>query len=194
MRTKLYAALTVAIVSLGLWIGKPQAANASMIEYQATNVSGNTWQYDYYVSGFDFLANYTFGVSFDYQTYQNLQNPAVSPAPALWDVLSIEPDTILLLQGQFYGSALVDHPSTTLPFMITFDWLGVGDPGSQPFDIFDDMFTVVSSGVTTLRQIVQPPSPPPPPPVAIPSPITPYLILIGFMALMFARKRNALIE
>lgn len=193
MRTKLYTVLMVTIVSLGLWTGKPQAANASMIEYQATNLSGNTWQYKYFVRGFDFLTNYYFAVYFDYALYQNLQDPVVSPTPASWDVLVAQPSLVqaVALPGEFDGVALVDHPSTALPFTITFDWLGIGAPGSQPFDIFDDTFAVVSSGVTVLRQVRPPP---PPSPTGVPSPTTPYLLTVGFMALMFARKRSALLK
>jgi hypothetical protein len=180
---KTYAYLMAVTFAASLWIGNPQAANAITIEYQATHATGNTWQYDYYVSGFAFPANYTFGISFNYANYLNLQNPVVSPAPALWDVLSTEPDANLLSPGWYFGTALVNNPSTTLPFTITFDWLGIGSPGSQPFEIYDDAFATIASGNTTLRQTDT--SPPP-----VPNPGTLYLFLAALIPFLFIRKKR----
>ena len=185
---KMYAYLSVVTVAAGFFLGTPQAANAIAIEYQATHAMGNTWQYNYFVSGFTFPANYSFRISFNYANYLNLQNPVVSPAPAMWDVSSIEPSVAFQAAGWYYGAALVNNPSTTLPFTITFDWLGIGAPGSQPFEIYDDAFSTISSGNTILRQAG------PLPPAPVPGPAVLYLFLAGLISFVFVRNKNTLIR
>lgn len=181
MLTRIRTFVCAVFIFAGL--GTSASANATVIEYQATNLSGNTWQYSYFVSGFDFLTNYSLSIFFDSLSYQNLQDPPISPAPALWDVISIQPDLLAPLDGEFDAFALVDHPSTAAPFTISFDWTGAGEPGTQLFSIFDGDFMMVDAGVTQPREVT------PPPPVGIPDPSMAFLFGSGLLAFVVARKR-----
>ena len=138
---------TLATLLLGLW--SISISHAALITFDATNIAGNTWLYDYTVEntgGFDIEE---FSIYFDYTLYENLVNES---APANWDPLAVQPDTGLPDDGFYDALALVAgiaSGDTLSGFSIQFDYLGANAPGSQPYDIFDPIsFNVLASGNT----------------------------------------------
>jgi hypothetical protein len=115
----------------------PSAANATVIEFEATNVSGDIWRYDYFLSDVILSAQQGFVVFFAEDLYADLE-PSL-PSPLGWDVLSTNPDTVLHSDGTYDALALVDSPSFTGPFSVSFSWLGPAGtaPRSQPFEVYD---------------------------------------------------------
>ena len=85
-----------AILITALLLASAQAS-ATLIEYDATNIGGNRWQYDYTVTN-DTLAFAIeeFTIFFDEDSYANL---AVSASPAGWDSLVAQPDSTLMVPG-----------------------------------------------------------------------------------------------
>jgi PEP-CTERM motif-containing protein len=78
---------------------------------------------------------YDFSILFSPDLYRALENP---PPPVTdWDILTLQPDSALPVDGLYDALALVDNASLTHPFTVSFEWLGgTGTtPGAQPFAI-----------------------------------------------------------
>ncbi len=154
-----------------------QPAIATTINYDVTNVSGNTWQYNYTVNndtlGFDIDE---FTVYFDFGVYQNL---SVISAPLTWDPVVVEPGNFLNNDGYYDSLALLGGvaPGGSLGgFSVRFDYLGTGNPGAQFFEIVDPVdFSVLDSGLTNF----------------IPVPPAVWLFGTGLIGLMAVARRKA---
>ena len=149
------------IRGLGLAAGLliAQSAYAIEIKYQAIGPSvpgGNLWEYRYHVFGFPGQTDWGFDIFFPASQYQNgdIQQNPTAPNTG-WDVTTVQPDVLFDPQqphdGFYEAFALVDVPSTLATFNVSFNWRGVGSPGSQYFEVFefiDPTFTVRESGNT----------------------------------------------
>jgi len=154
-----------------------QPAIATIINYDVTNISGNTWEYNYTVNndtlgfGID-----EFTVYFDFGVYQNL---SVISAPAMWDPVVVEPGNFLNNDGYFDSLALVSGivPGDSLGgFSVRFDYLGAGNPAAQFFEIVDPVdFSVLDSGLTNI----------------IPVPPAAWLFDTGLIGLIAVSRRKA---
>ena len=152
-------------------------ADADTIRYEATNLGGNEWRYDYTLrnTGVDAIAQFT--IYFDPDLYSDLDE-TTALGPSGWDVLVIQPDRGLPDDG-FFDALNETSPvltgETLTGFSVSFFWLGTGAPGSQPFDILDPVtFAPLVSGTTTI--------------VPLPAPIS--LCLLGLAGLQLFRRRQ----
>ncbi len=112
---------------------------ATNIRYEAIDLpntgTGDLWQYHYQVSDRVFQADDGYSILFAKNLYDTLQD--LPPAPnSDWDVLSLQPDPLLPDPGRYDALALVNAASLADMFTINFNWLGLGQPGSQPFEIY----------------------------------------------------------
>ncbi|WP_218110674.1 hypothetical protein, partial [Ostreibacterium oceani] len=86
----------------------------------------------------------------DETLYDNLSETS---RPAGWDSLIVPPD---LLVGSGEYDAFVTGPELAVgdsvgEFVIRFEWLGMGEPGVQPFSIIDPVtFVSVFDGTTVI--------------------------------------------
>ncbi len=151
------------------------AARAAAIRYEAANLVDATpgedlWLYRYRVEGAAFPAGNGFSVMFDLGLYEQLVAGAAPNAD--WDVIALQPDPLLTSDG-LYDALAMDGPASLADrFEVSFVWLGVGTPGSQPFVLYDESFQTLESGRTTL----------------IPEPSTAVTLALGLVALG-ARRR-----
>ena len=162
-------------IAIVLFLGITSTANATTILYDVSNLSGSTWEYNYTVKNDSLGVDIEeFTVWFDYTLYENL---AVTSAPSDWDPIVIEPDASLPDDGFYDALALVSGiapGASETGFSASFDWLGIGTPGSQFFEIVDpNTFATLDSGNTA----------------PIPEPSTFLLMGIGLAGLVGYRRK-----
>ena len=112
------------------------------------------------LSPFQRSAGFGVSVLFSPDLYADLQAPAPSPD---WDLLLIQPDTQLPDFGRYDIQALVADPSVAQAFVVSFVWLGAGDPGPNPFEVYDPAFATVETGCHRHRSRTRPGEPAPGP-------------------------------
>ena len=159
------------------------STNATVIEYEATSLGGNTWEYVYTVENDSLAVDIeNFAVFFDLGLYENLA--VGSSTPADWDPLVLQPDPLLPDDGLYDALALVVGiaPGDSLGgFAVQFDFLGSSAPGDQFFEVFDVNFNVLDSGFTEEAETdTTDPS--------VPSPGTLLLIALGLLGLRTVRR------
>ncbi len=166
--------LTLSIAAV-LFIGITTTANATTINYDVSNLGGNTWEYNYTVQNDSMAGDIEeFTIWFDYALYDNL----VVTSPLLnWDEIVIQPDTFIPDDGFYDALALssgIAPGASETGYSVSFDWLGTGAPGSQLFEIIDaNTFDIIDSGNTS----------------AVPEPSTFLLIGAGLMGMALIRKK-----
>lgn len=109
---------------------------------------GELWRYDYRVDAFPHPAGFGFSIFFDVASTGAIQAPPAVNAD--WDVLVLQADPGLPDDGLYDALALASEPSVADVFSVVFEWLGPGEPGSQPFVVYDSNmdFATVAEGVT----------------------------------------------
>ena len=165
-------------VLLALLLCAMSAAHATSIGYTATSLGGTQWRYDYTVSNTTLavpIAEFTLFFSVG----QHAMLHDISTAPG-WDVLLVQPDPAIPASGYLDALALAGgiHPGATATgFSVTFDYLGAGSPGAQPFSILDPVsFIELDTGITQAAA------------VALPS--TPWLLLAGVLSMACLGRRR----
>jgi hypothetical protein len=160
-----------------------RSSEATVITYDLTNLSANTWEYDYHV-GNDTLSSdiEEFSVYFDFSSYANLM--VTTPLSPAWDEIVVQPDTGIPDDG-FFDALVALGPSiapgtTQSGFSVKFDWLGAGTPGAQFFQVVDAItFDVLDEGFTA------------PAPASVPEPCAFLLALAGIAVVAVRRRRTA---
>jgi len=150
------------------------AALDTAIIYGTSDLGAGRWQYTYEVTNNSLTVPIEeFTLWFDYDLYANLavETPAT---PADWDQLVLQPEPVLLDDGAYDAKTLgagISLGQTLGEFAVTFDFSGIAEPGSQPYDIIDPQtFQTIDSGITT------------------PEPAT--LLLLGLGGMILRRKRK----
>lgn len=124
---------------------------AAVVNVSFTDLGGSQYLADIAVENDGSPASISgFTLYFDEARFTNL---ALTASPAAWDSLLIQPDLGLPAAG-FLDSFVID-PLTALSFgqtqggfQVSFDYIGLGLPGSMAFDITDADFNVLFSGFT----------------------------------------------
>jgi hypothetical protein len=135
--------------ALGALAAAPAAA--VVIRFSVSDVPDampgrDLWRYSYRLDEFPYDAHWGFGVYFAPELYGPIEPPP--SAGADWDVLVVQPDAQLPDAGLYDAEARFDAPSVSQPFEVTFEWLGSGSPGAQPFAVFDPSASTIQSGTT----------------------------------------------
>ena len=133
------------------------------ISYTRDQLDSIRWEYTYDVKN-DLLTTpiEEFSIYFNHGQYQDLQ--VTSPLSG-WSEIAINPDIILgSPQPGFYdaltlGSGIAPGANQG-GFSVSFDWLGIGLPGNQAFDLLDPTtFETIGFGETQLTSVPIVPEP-----------------------------------
>lgn len=119
---------------------------------------------------------YGYTLRFNPDQFADLQ----TASDAEWFASVIQPDPSFSLSGTVDLLALANAPAGAR-FSVEFTWLGSGTPGAQSYDMFDDAFTIIDSGLTQVAL---------PTPQPVPEPLSTSLMLAGLVALMRQRYRR----
>jgi len=172
----------VAVAVAILLLVPAQAMGQGSLRYTVADLADNVpgddlWEYSYFFSGFSFQTNQGFSVFFDSQLYRDLQNARPVGNPQ-WNMIAVQRDVVLNQPGYLDGQARVNGPAFQGPFQVAFVWLGVGVPGSQPFEIYDSNFQTLFSGTSVV-----------PEPQSFVLAIVGGLMLLGYRASRLRRSR-----
>lgn len=160
-------------------------ARATVISYDAAPVAGNTWLYSYEITNTGSASIEEFTLFFDRALFTNLSVVSVASG---WSPFIAQPDPFLPDDGLFDAFAETASPleagATLGGFSVRFDFLGLGAPGAQLFDILrSEPFAIVESGRTQARGEPLPVAEPPGLALAVAS-----LLLLGAGA--WTRRRE----
>jgi hypothetical protein len=146
--------LIAVCVALGIVAFSASEAQAIAIQFDTKNVTGDVWQYDYFITGFSFDDSQALLIDFDSYLYADLQDTP-PPPNADWSTqtfpTSVPTPGVVgdLVPGSFVAVPLVNGASLADPFTVTFTWLGTGTPGSQAFTVYDADFVPIVTGQTS---------------------------------------------
>jgi hypothetical protein len=107
------------------------------------------WLFQYTVKGFDTSEAAGLSILFDHATSAGLDTTGLA-APAVWDVLVLQPDPALPSDGLFDALALGQPEAVSGPLEVSFLWSGTEPPGPQAFTLYDEHFSTVATGFTTI--------------------------------------------
>lgn len=123
---------------------------AGPIQFQEVDLGGGLFRYDYFTN-IPFQMNEELDIRFNPALYSNLTNGV---ANSNFSLLLLQPDNPPGTYGDFSALSLVNSSALSLVFSVTFQYLGVGAPGAQPYylNLYDDAGRLVAttdSGWTT---------------------------------------------
>jgi hypothetical protein len=173
MRRRIIAAIIVGCFCSTAAIGDPN----TQIWYDLTDLGSGRWEYTYEVSNINLgVPIEEFTIWFDYGLYQNLLMTTPDPPAGNWDEIVWQPE-LGLGNGGYDALAIglgINAGENICGFAVSFDWLGIGDPRSQYYEIIDpSTFETIESGWT------------------VPEPATFSLLLLCTMYISVRRRRKS---
>jgi hypothetical protein len=177
MRKILFQAIIACV-----WVTTGFAESMTWISYEAEEFGGARWEYTYEVMNIDLsiesvpAAIEEFTIWFDPGLYANLVVTTVAPLSNAWDEIVWQPEPVINDAGGYDALAEILNPGigagqSVKGFSVSFDWLGLGTPGSQYYEIINPLtFETIDAGDTI-----------------IPEPAT--LLIIGLGGLLFRSRR-----
>lgn len=133
--------------------GNIQAQQPTQILYTLTDLGNEHWQYDYQVYNLSLADGIKeFTVWFEYGLYSNLVIKTSDSLLSEWDEKIWQPDPVLNDAGA-YDALVLNEPilvgESISGFTVSFEWVGMGVPGPQFYEIIDPAtFMAMDSGFT----------------------------------------------
>jgi len=128
------------------------SAQATVFEYDLIDISAGQFQYEYTVTNDTLdVPIEEFTIWFDVDLYDNVAIVTEDPFASEWDEIILEKTGFRLPIGYDAKSVIegIQVGQTLEGFSVTFDWLGIGTPGPQFFEIINPTtFETIDSGYT----------------------------------------------
>lgn len=152
--------IVVGVVSLCLFATSVFGVPMTEIRYETTDLGSGRWEYSYTVVNLlDSLIPEIeeFTIWFDYDLYSDLNIETTTlessnPPAGNWHEIVWQREEVLRDDGGYDALALdtgIVIGEAIRGFAVSFDWLGVGEPGSQYYEIIDPLnFTTIEEGYT----------------------------------------------
>ena len=142
----------IGAVSVFLFVTSVFGSVDTQIWYEAIDLGAGQWEYTYDIANIGLTQGIEeFTIYFDYGSYDNL-SVSTPTTPADWDQIVWQVEPVFKDPGGYDALAtnLNIAVGTSLSgFSVAFDWLGVGQPGSQYYEIIDPVtFGTIESGYT----------------------------------------------
>ncbi len=174
MRSRAVAAVVFVCLFAGPGLGTPDTE----IWYETTDLGSGRWEYTYDVYNINLMEGIEeFTIWFGYGVYDNLL-VTTPETPAGWNQIVWQPEPVLEDDGAYDALALtvgIGQGENVSGFSVSFDWLGVGTPGSQFYEIIDPLdFHTIEDGYT------------------IPEPASAVMLGLGGILLVLRRGRHQL--
>ncbi len=152
--------LVIVLSLLVLLLASPAFADGVSVQYTAINLGSGTWQYDYTLQG-SLLANWGVAIYFPTPAYGGGSITDLGTGSSDWLTFPFQADPTIPAPGEYDIVALIDNPSLSSVFGVTFQWNGSGTPGTQAFDLFDytNGAALLASGNTTATTTLEPSTP-----------------------------------
>jgi len=123
------------------------------IWYEVNELDSGRWLYNYEVSNISLTVPIEeFTIWFDFGLYDNLAIETPSSLSNDWDEIVLQSEPVLKDNGAYDAKALglgIGVGGIGSGFVVSFDWLGESEPGSQFYEIIDGKtFGTIDSGFT----------------------------------------------
>ena len=144
--------IVVAAVFVCLFASSGLCDPDTEIWYETTDLGSGRWEYSYDVYNISLSVPIEeFTIWFDYGVYDSLV-VTTPETPAGWEQIVWDPEPVLEDDGAYDAKALdmgIGIGGDVEGFSVSFDWLGVGEPGSQFYEIINPVtFETIESGWT----------------------------------------------
>lgn len=174
------SALITFLLSMTI-IFSSQHADASLlyevVDVPDTIVGVDRMKITYHLGG-TFAPFFGFNLIYDYGNYTDVS--VISPLGPEWFQSITAPAPAAALDGLLTYMALTSIADASAVFEVEFNWTGIGTPGSQPIELFDDAFNIIESSRTTALV------------ASVPEPSTLALMFAGLLLPRFFRRRPAI--
>ena len=146
----------------------------TQILFETIDLGAGRWQYTYDVYNLGLTEGIDeFTIWFGIGSYDNLVIETLDPPESMWDELVWDPEPFLGDDGGYDALAMdlnIGVGENVYGFAVSFDWLDMGEPGSQYYEIINpSTFETIESGYT------------------VPEPATLFLLGLGSVTLRMKR-------
>ncbi|MBN1766849.1 MAG: PEP-CTERM sorting domain-containing protein [Sedimentisphaerales bacterium] len=133
--------------------GSVCADGLTEISFETADIGAGRWQYTYDVTNIALAQEIEeFTIWFEFGDYDNLAIETLDPPAANWDEIVWQPEPLIGDDGGYDARATdlnIGIGQTVSGFAVSFDWLGLGEPGTQFYQLVDPTtFDVLDAGWT----------------------------------------------